>query len=112
MVEANEGDSDMADNLMSGQGDIRRSYGDSGGYGKYGLGDLPFRTTSKKYKCNRICPYKTSKPSCACPRYLLERYMGWYGEFKIIKGEFGDGCPIYTKHVMASHNKKEKKSTI
>lgn len=89
----------MADNLMSGQGDIRRSCEDSGGYGKYGLGSLPFETSSKKYRCNKECPYLTNKPSCKCPDYLLNRFFGWFGQFKIDKGKYGKGCPIYVCHI-------------
>lgn len=92
----------MADNLMSGMGDIRRSYPYPEGYGKYGLGSLPLKHSSKKYKCNTRCPFLTSKPSCACPHYLLERHS----TFVIIKGEFGDGCPIYTKHLPARYQIK------
>lgn len=80
-------------------GDIRSMDEDSGGYGKYGLGKLPFGTSSKKYKCSRDCPYLTSKPSCKCPHWLLNRYFGWFGQFGIDKGKHGKGCPIYVCHV-------------
>lgn len=96
----------MADNLMSGSGDIRRSYDDSGGYGKYGLGDIPHRHSGKTHRCNKRCPYLTNKPSCTCPEYLLDRYFGINGKFGIDKGKYGDGCPIYVRAIKGKQAKE------
>lgn len=95
----------MADNLMSGLGDPRRSYDDSGGYGKYGLGRIP-RARGEEYKCNKKCPYLTNKPSCKCPSNVLDRFTG----FHIKKGKFGDGCSIYLAIIKGTHIPKGSKS--
>jgi len=57
-------------------------------------GSFSFRH-KRKYKCNKRCPFLTTEHSCKCPNYLRVRYRGKFGEFVIIKGKFGDGCPIY-----------------